>query len=255
MQDFDHHLAVDLKTYLTGFKNAAYGLRFLAKESGLNQKTLKRLLNKENKPTYQTLIKLYSVILETQDYQLLLKKVPEPVREYLKEYAPEKSVIAPKKSSRLLELLQTDGIYIELFVAAGIAPLRIRDLSLNYGKIGMDAAANFEAENIFIRTNDSSYSLSPSVTNLDGEILKILGVYFLKKYSQPREVMGENSVAFYAEGLNQEGLKEWLKIDSRAFYEKLQIANNPKFKGSTPVFTVVATDTLNKKDMLTKENK
>ncbi len=56
--------------------------------------------------------------------------------------------------------------------------------------------------------------------------------------------MSQHTISFYAEGLTEEGKKAWLAVDTEAFYKKLNIANDPKFKGKIPVFTFTATDTI-----------
>lgn len=239
-------LATDLELYLKRFKSTLYGIRLLSKECGISPKTIKRLIKQENQPTYQTLTKIYSVIFETDDYQTILKKCGPETRSYLKKYSPRPAIANESKANRLAEMLRQEPLSIELFVRAGIAPLKTRDLGLDYGRMGLDIAARFEAENIFVRGEDNAYSLSPNMPNLDGEVLKILGLFFAHKYAKPRSVMGENSIAFYAEGLNEEGMKKWLEIDSKAFYQKLEIARDSRYQGKIPTFTFCATDSLQK---------
>ena len=86
-------VAFDLASYLGQYPNKSFAIRILSKETGLNEKTLKRLLNRENKPTYQTLFKLYSIFLEEECFQKLLAKSPEVVRSYLAQYTPEEKKI------------------------------------------------------------------------------------------------------------------------------------------------------------------
>ena len=54
--------------------NKSFAIQVLAKESGLSDKTIKRLLAKNNKPTYQTIFKIYSVIFETSTKKIDFKK-------------------------------------------------------------------------------------------------------------------------------------------------------------------------------------
>src|SRR5690606_23853219 len=84
-------VALDLEVYFAKFASKNFAIRILAKETGLNEKTIKRIFAKENKPTYQTIYKLYAIFLEESNYHSLLKKCPEVVRRYIENYSPAES--------------------------------------------------------------------------------------------------------------------------------------------------------------------
>lgn len=237
-------VALDLAEYLGKFPNKSFAVRVLAKECGLSEKTIKRLLKSENKPTYQTIFKLYSIFFEESEYEALLGKCPIVVREYIKDYTPSEAESSTEKNNQLLELLRKEPLFAELMVLAGTGPLHMSAIGFRYGQYGLEVLERLEKAHVLIKVTKDAYSVSSKLPNFDGQALKFLGEYFIHRFSKPSDLMSENTISFYAEGLNREGLKEWLAVDSEAFYKKLEIANNPQYKGATPVFTFTATDTI-----------
>lgn len=237
-------VAFDMAQYLDRFPNKSFAIRVLARECELNEKTIKRILNRENKPTYQTLTKLYSVFFEIQDFDVLLEKCPEVVRSYIEDYSPTAVVAHQKSNDDLIALLKKEPLLAEIYILAGTNPIDVRAIGFRYGQYGVELVEKLANENILVAVAKDKYILSPTAPNLDGDALKFLGEYFVHRFSKPKAVMSENTIAFYAEGLNEEGMKEWLKIDDEAFYKKLEIAKQNKFRGTIPVFTFCATDTI-----------
>jgi len=237
-------VAFDLASYLGQYPNKSFAIRILSKETGLNEKTLKRLLNRENKPTYQTLFKLYSIFLEEECFQKLLAKSPEVVRSYLAQYTPEEKKSSTQDEQDLLDLFKKEPLAAEIFVLAGTAPLIKSAIGFRYGQYGLEVIELLLSKNILIQSDKDVYNLSAKVPNLDGEALKFLGEYFVQRFAKVRDVMSENMISFFAEGLNQAGKEAWLEIDTKAFYKKVEIANDPKFKGPLPYFTFTVTDSI-----------
>ncbi len=235
-------LASDLAAYLKKFPNKNFAIRILAKESGLNEKTIRRLLSEENRPTYQTTFKLYSIFLEEEAYDKLLALCPAVVRTYLQDFSPSQSVANHTREAKLLELFQSEPVSAELFVMAGTGSLKQSEVEKQFGQYGLAILKRLLEAGLLLEVSKGTYSLSPKVPNLDGQVLKVLGEYFVRNFSKPREVMSENTISFYAESLNEDGLKAWLSLDRETFYKKLEIAKDPKYRGTNRVFSFVATD-------------
>lgn len=238
----EEQVALDLASYLDRFPNKNFAIRILSKETELHEKTIKRLLNRQNKPTYQTLAKLYFSFLDLSNYQELLAKCPPVVAEFLKTYTPPEATPRAQRADLLSQLFKKEPLAAEIFVLAGTGPLELNKIRLRYGLYGVEALRLLEQEKLLVETDKGKFSLAPTIPSMSGETLKILGELFIRRFSKPRDVMSENSISFYAEGLNEEGLKQWLAVDSEAFYKKLKIAQNSAYQGGTPVFTFCATD-------------
>lgn len=239
-------VALDLSVYLENFPNKSFAIRFLAKETGLNEKTIKRLLKRENRPTYQTIFKLYSTFLDENDYYSLLEKSPPLITNHLKKFTPTESVTTKKTNEDLLELMKKEPLLAELFVLAGTGPLYKSAVSYRYGQYGVELILKFEEKGYFKELKKDEWVLSSNSPNLDSNTLKFLGEYFVSKFSKPKhgELASEHIISFYAEGLNDKGKRAWINLDTEIFYKKMEIANNPEFKGEIPVFTFSATDTI-----------
>lgn len=239
-------VALDLMSYLSKFSNQNFGIRVLSKETGLNEKTIKRLLKEKNKPTYQTLYLLYSEFLNEYEMEILLKRVPSIIAERINHYSPDKKEVKNSRLEELLDTLKKEPVLAELFVLAGMGPLLKSVIGFKYGQYGLKLLDKLCQMELILKVDSDTYVLSKTTPTLDGEAIKFLGEYFSHRFSKPENahLEGENCLSFYAESLNEEGLQEWLAIDSQAFYKKLEIANNPKFKGNIPSFTYTCTDTI-----------
>lgn len=239
-------VALDLIKYLDGFPNKSFAIRYLAKETGLNEKTLKRILKRENKPTYMTLFKLYSLFHETLDFEKLLTLVPAKIAEHLQDFTPCDSVVSKEINGEFLELVKTDPLMAELFVLAGTGSLHRGAIGFRYGEYGIELVSKLEEKGFLKALDKDTWVVPRNCPNLDSEALKFLGEYFVSKFSKPKngELAGEHIISFYAEGLNEKGKKAWTEIDQDSFYKKMKIANNPEFQGDIPMFTFTATDTI-----------
>ena len=244
--DLSSQVAIDIANYLDQFPNKSFALKFLSKEAGLNNKTLKRLLEKKNRPTYQTLFRLYSVIFCETDYSKLLCLCPKPVREMIEKFSPCEEITNAKESDDFLNLMKRDSLIAELYVLAGTGPLQKSVVGFRYGQYGLELLETLIKKNYLVKIDNDSYVISPSISNLDSEALKLLGEYFVARHLKDKnsQVKSENTISFYAESLNHQGKLAWLSLDTEYFYKKLEIANNPKFKGNIKMFTFTATDTI-----------
>lgn len=242
----EDQVAIDLANYLENFPNKTFAIRILAKESGLNQKTIRRLLARENRPTYQTLFKLYSIFLDQENYSELLKICPAVVAKKIADYNPAEVTNEESKSLELLNFFKNEPLFAELFVLAGTAPLIRNAIAFRYGEYGIEVLDKLRKEGLIQEIEKDTYSLSRHTPPMDGECLKFLGEYFVRRFSKPSnaQIHNENTINFYAESLNEEGKIAWLRADTEAFYKKVEIAKNPKYRGNIPVFTFNATDTI-----------
>lgn len=239
-------VALDLANYLDQFPNKSFAMRILSKETGLNEKTIKRLLKKSNRPSYQTLLKLYPVFFEEFNFQKLLGLLPPTVKEEVEKYSVEEKTLGRNRSQELLEVFKSNPLAAEFFILAGSGSLNLSTIGFRYGEYGQEIVQMLQRANLIHEVNKGEFILSKTAPQLDGNCFKFLGEYFIKKFSKPSnaQLLSENTISFYAEGLNQKGKEEWLKIDRECFYKKLEVARSEKFQGDLPMFTFNATDSI-----------
>ncbi len=245
-KDLAAQVALDLAEYLDNFPNKTFAIRILAKETGLNPKTIRRLLVRANKPTHQTLYKLYSIFFDEDNYSKLLEKCPKVIKERISEYNPCDHSEKENDNREFLNQLKREPLMAELYVLAGTGPLNKNAVAFRYGQYGIEVLEKLICADILVEIEKETYGPSKNSPTLDGHALKYLGEYFVRRFSKAdnAQIQNENMVSFYAEGLNEEGKQAWLKVDTDAFYKKVKIAQDPKYRGSTPVFTFTATDTI-----------
>lgn len=245
-RDLVSQVAYDLAEYLDNFPNKTFAIRVVAKETGLNPKTIRRLLARTNKPTHQTLYKLYSIFLNEDNYSKLLEKCPPIIKERISDYNPCDQSQKEKSNREFLDQLKREPLMAELYVLAGTGPLNKGAIAFRYGQYGLEVLERLVSCDLLVEVDKETFGLSKNCPIFDGHALKYLGEYFVRRFSKAdnTQVQNENMINFYAEGLNEEGKQAWLKIDTQAFYKKVEIAKDPKFRGKTPVFTFTATDTI-----------
>lgn len=244
----EKQLALDLQNYLNQFPNEKFAMRIVSQETGLNQKTIKRLLNCENKPTHQTLLKLYALFFQLDDYQEVLKKVPFVIKERIQNYSPDEEVLGKKRKCQtgLLEMLKNEPLASELVILAALMPIQMSTICFRYGDYGLKVLKQLKNAGILVEQEKDCYIMAPQGPEFDAECLKLLGLHFTQRFSKTSQakVHNLNILSFYAECLNEKGKQEWLKVDTESFYKKVEIAKSPENKGTIPMFTFTTTDTI-----------
>jgi len=244
--ELPEQVALDLANYLDNFPNKTFAIRILANESGLNQKTIRRLLACENNPTYQTLFRLYSIFLEDNNLESLTEKCPEVVAQKIKDYNPCGEEVEDSSAVNLLEMFKKEPLLSEIYILSTVGPINRNALAFRYGQYGLEVLDRLVESELLQEIERDTFTVSKNCPDVNGECLKFLGEHFSHRFAKPgnSELHDQNIISFYAEGLSKEGMKEWLKVDTEAFYKKLEISKNPKFKGDIPVFTYTTTDTI-----------
>lgn len=237
---------LDLANYLDGFSSKTFATRKLAKETGLNPKTIKRLLAGENKPTYHTLFKLYSVLLDEPNGECLLQKCPKVIAKEIKDYNPVESKETSFQQSDFLAFIQKEPLLIEILILAGTGPLHKSKVAYQFGQYGLELLEKLIQKGFLKEVEKEVYGHTKNVPNFDGETLKFMGNYFVHRFfkTENADLKNQNVINFYAEGLNEEGKQKWLEIETKSFYEKVKLANDPQYQGKIPMFTFGAMDTL-----------
>ncbi|MCO4794007.1 MAG: hypothetical protein KC493_09855 [Bacteriovoracaceae bacterium] len=239
-------VAIDLAVYLENFSNRSFAIKYLAKESGLNEKTIQRLLKQNNRPTYQTLFKLYSIFYDESEFKKLLNIIPTGISNYLQSYTPCDVVSKVSDNHDFLDTIKKDPLMAELFVLSGTGPLHRQAMAYRYGEYGLELISKLESLSYLKKIDKDIWTISDKAPNLDADSLKFLGEYFVSKFSKPKngELSLEHIISFYAEGLNEKGKEKWMQIDSQSFYKKMKIAKDSRYQGDIPVFTFTSTDTI-----------
>lgn len=240
-------LIYDIESYLNDFPNRNFAIKYLADQSKLSSKTIKRILEKTSRPSYQSLFKIYRVIHNTTDENEIIKKVSCRVAKVLKKSNPVNLKKYSDDQINLFQIFKENPLAGEIFLLAGSQNLSLNTIAYRYGQLGVETLEELIKHKVIIEIDSKQYTLNSNLPRLDGKVLKELGLRMIKRFSDPSlcDEEGENIIALYAEALNQEGIAQWLRIDTEAFHKKIKIAKQSKYQGHIPYFTFQASDQLN----------
>lgn len=221
-------------------------LRFLARRSGIHEKTLTRILHKINQPTYITLFKVYRVLLSEADDTKLLDLTPKEIGAYLRQ-APTPSVEKNKSSSFDLDReLQTNPVMAELYILCATGPVKTGFVKQRFGDYGLTVVETLLSRGVLQRVSANEVCEGSAAVTMSPETLLSIGVHVSRSYARPDKSYetGENFISFYAEGLTDEVYQKWLAIDADAFQKKVQLAKRPESRGPLRAFTFCVNDVL-----------
>lgn len=248
----DHELRVqvshDLKEKLTQFRDPKKGIKILASQMGIHEKTLKRLIECENKPGYQTLLKIYRVLFQTQKDNEILDRAPEIVKMFLIGHQPKPYENTVTYSLDVEKELNRDPVFAEIYLLAATGGVTRELIIFQFGQYGDRLLQKMFDQKVLINQDKYKLILGPNQATLGPETLKHLGQLCIEHYLKPEngDMTGENFHGFFAESLSEEAYNEWLKIDEEAMMKKNQLANRPGSQGHRRVFTFIATDTISR---------
>lgn len=246
--DLKGQVALDITTHLKQFRDESIGLRKLSEKSGIHQRTLKRLLAQENRPGYQTLVRLYSCLAESPNGGLMLKNIPEKVAKEIEKRSPISTKGNLQYSEEANQEMLYDKVFAEIYCLASMSPITSEYIQYRYGMSGVETADKMLDLGVLKLTKKNTYTIGDKQIEFSPKLVKRLGLNLVEKYSKTEDVdlAEKNLIAFYAEGLSPEGYRKWLKIDQEAFYKKINVTKEEGMLGEIKTFTFMATDTMRK---------
>lgn len=244
----EEQVARDLEGYLNFFPNRTFALRNLSKETGLNEKTLRRLIKRENTPSNQTLFKLYFLFTQANSEKEVLESCPPIIRERLSEFELDTFEKITPKNYDFLEVIQSDPIIGEIYLMLATKKVDLSFILYHFGQYGSRSIERLVSLNLACQVDNGLYTLSKKQPYLNASLLKALGLRMTKSYMKAdcAALEGNNFIGLYAEGLNAAGKKKWLEIDKRSFNEKVAVAKEKAYQGDESIFTFQVTDDFNK---------
>lgn len=239
-------VVIDLQSKLREYSNEKVGVRLLAQKMDISERTFSRLLNKENRPTYQTLLKIYRVVFNSTNDAYIIEVAPDIVKNEIKKHNPRILSKDIKYTADIEAEIIHDRAFCEIYFMAASYPLTRALVQYRYGMHGIETLERMCEMRALKINSDGTYILGPNETTLSAQTLKRIGINLTEKFSKPKntETGGENLIAFFADGINEKTYDKWLQIDERAFREKVKVANLDSSKGEIRAFTFMTTDTM-----------
>ncbi len=239
-------VSFDLLQKLKQYSDPKIGLRLLSDKMAINERTLKRLINQENRPGYTTLFKIYRVLFSTSDESLLIDLVPKCIQDEIKKCNPN---IIDSKTSFLEDIeshILYDKCFSELYFLCATGPISKEFVQFRFGQNGIETIDKMLNLKSIKLLSSGLYILGENQANISPDTIKRVGLSLVEKYLKPHEaeVGGNNFTGLYAEGISEDVYDKWLQIDEIAFHEKVELSKKDGAKGNIRAFTFMATDQL-----------
>ena len=242
----------DLKEKLSEFKDPKKGLKIMSAYMGIHEKTLKRLMDCQNRPGYQTLFKIYRALYNVDSNNEVIAKAPEVISEFLKQSYPDTRNIQAGVSYKINieEELRKDPIFCEIYFLCVTGEVTKEYIGFQYGSYGLNILDKMLEQKVVVSIRNNVFSIGPRQASLGPESLQRIGIHLTKQFYKPEisDQEGENYTYLLAYGLTKEAYNEWIKIDEEALKKKVELAKDPKNHGSNRAFTFTSTDTLTQRN-------
>lgn len=246
-------VSIDLKRKLDEFNDPKKGIKVMAMLMGIHEKTLKRLIDCENRPGHQTVFKIYRVLFHSQNDTQLLELVPNPIKEFLIKAHPRGLNDTIRYNINVEAELKKDPVFCEIYFLAGSGGVTREFISFHYGKYGERVLDKMVDQDVLAPLGKNNYTLGTNQASMTVETMALIGQHLTERYfkAENTDELGQNYISLHAQGLSEEAYNEWLKIDKEAYLKKCEIAKDSNNWGDIKAFTFNVTDTLQeaKKDL------
>lgn len=244
-------VAIDLKNYMEQFSDPKKGLRLASIKIGIHKKTLKRLIDKENTPTYLTLYKIYREIFSIRNDSILLQMVPDVVKKELIKENPKDILKDIQFNVEVEDEICSDPVFMDIYFLSNAGLLTREFVQFKFGEYGMNIVSKMLNENILEVDSYGVFKQGTNQANLSPVTIKRSALYIINKYFTPSncEDKGKNFCGIYFEGLTPEGFNEWLKVDYEAYHKKVELAKQYRDPRGIKAFTFAVTDSLSEEKL------
>jgi hypothetical protein len=239
-------VAQDLRLKFNEYSNRKIALNHMSRQIGIHEKTLKRLLAKNNRPGHQTLLKIYRFILQTNSDSEVLKKSPTVVSDKIKEKYKVGHFNQTIFTQDLTQEFVSDKCMMEIYIQVGSGGVSMEYIQFKFGEYGVNCLKKLLAHKAVMIDLKGLYQLGKVQMSFNSEQIKQVGIHLSSRYTKPHQTdeLGQNFLGFYCEGLNESAYQEWIKIDEEAYSAKKSIAADLSKRGEIKAFCYTTTDTM-----------
>ncbi len=241
-------ISFDINKLIETSEDSNKKLRQMAKKTNINLKTLQRICRSENKPNYMTVFKIYRYLLNVSDDNDVLRQSPEVIKNFLLSTNPSALNKSKTYKDDVDQKISSNPIFAEIYALSSIGKINSQNIKNRFGEYGIDLVKEMCRDHILKYLGDGDVILGDRQTNLSAESLLTLGNQFTKNYAKPENAgtLGNNHIAFTAEGLSEQGYQKWLQIDDNSYKLKIELLKQSSSLGRIKVFSYTVTDTIKK---------
>lgn len=237
-------IRLDLRSSLNTFNDPKKGIRIIANKTGIHEKTLKRILTEERRPTYLTVFRFYRFKLTARNDQEVMTNSPTIIAKYLEQCNPQTIDEKVTFTSEIDRELKTNSVFGEIYLLLGCGVVTLDEVQDRFGHYGVSILKKMEKLKMAKEMRTGIYELGTNICPLSSESVLFLGNHLSFNYasSDRGDMAGSNFHGLYVEGLSFEGLQQWLKIDQDAFKKKTDLLKDKRNLGNLKTFTYMVTD-------------
>lgn len=237
-------LAKLLLDYLN--ERAHLSLNSLSINMDVPEATLRRIVKCHNKrmPSNDNLVKILKYIFKCEDLLQLKEMCPPSLGQYLEV---EFSLYQDNnlRYFEVSEILNDRVTYLCFKLAANTAGVKIEEVKRLFGMLGEKAIEKLCQLKIV--------SLQEGIAKTEDFTFRLPDQQFIQNFqttaefikTNPLDRQTSNIYSNTSESLNEQGLKQIIKIQREANRKILKIINDKSMKGEIPVFCIQAIDSLN----------
>lgn len=247
--DHIQQLRLDMIQFLDKEDSLSGGIDKLAKSTGYSSKTIKRYLEGKTTPSRDTFIKIYRVILKSNNDSETIRRMPLPVKQFVTEDISYFRDIEDKELSfELNELLLSDKTALRIYHLLHTGKVSEEKIRFKYGEFGMEimskllelgAAREVEA-GVFTKYKVfNSYNIESVKASIESLIDEHL-------YTQKNYAKGEQLLWFKVAEVDKDIFNEVLKIQYETTGKINELLKNhePKSKNTVRMWTTSCVDTM-----------
>jgi hypothetical protein len=219
----------------------------LSLKSGVPATTLRRIVNASIKgdPAPHTALNLVSAVTNEKRLSVLVEMYEGPLGKTLNEvFSPYVEMgLKHEYSADLNEELRDSIKYFIYKVSANHNGASVFWVGETFGKLGLDRLAELESAEIVSRQGDSIHA-SQKDFSLDVHVAARHLPELVKFYKPENIGLGQNLFYTLSESLNEDGIREIKKIQKEAIERIYSVMSDSNFKGDTPYFNLMLSDTV-----------
>lgn len=250
--ELTEQVSKDILAYLENATDRQKKLNLMSKKIGVHLKTLNRICQLENRPSYITVFKIYKYLFNENDDCKVLELAPSIVRDYLKKANPQSFEKSASYSSEAENEISKNHVALELVVLCSTGSLTSEEIKDRFGTFGLEIVQRLVSKKILSESKLGIFNIGPNQMNMTPETIIKMGIQVVSSYAKPQNgyEKHKNFQGFYAEGLSEEAYQQWMEIDEQAYIKKAELAKKASSLGKLRAYSFVSTDTLIQKDIL-----
>jgi len=238
-------VAIDLNSKLNTYNDPKKGIKILSRLMNVHEKTFIRLINKENKPGPQTLLKIYRFLLSTNNDSELLQNAPEIVKDtLLKKFSHLNNNTQQDNKLSFEEEFSENPVFTQIYFYLATGGITREKVNYKFGKYGEEILNKMLLNSIAVCIGKNSLNiLGDNQPNFTYEIINKITSSLLKITDKhTRDEIGKYFQTFRFDGLTEAAFNEWIKIDEEAYQKKILIAEDKNNHGKIRTFSYSIVD-------------